>query len=108
MNPLFNQEKTNSFVVKTMNVEGTNSYFIDQVIDGLILNSPCDYPCSTCQPDQPSKCTSCYQTIELNKLQGDTCVSVCSTGKFHNITAGACLNCSSTCLDCVDNANKCT
>ena len=108
VNPLFNQEKTNSFDIKTVNVEGQNVFFIDQVIDGLILNSPCDYPCSTCPADKPSVCLSCYQTTELNKLQGETCVSECSTGKYHNITAGACLNCSNTCLACVDNPNKCT
>ena len=60
VNPLFNQEKTNSFQVKTMNIESTNNYFIDQVTDGLILNAPCDYPCSTCPADKPSICQSCY------------------------------------------------
>lgn len=29
VNPLFNQEKTNSFQVKTMNIEKTSNYFID-------------------------------------------------------------------------------
>lgn len=107
VNPLYNTEKTNSFIVRTMNVEGTNLYFIDQVTDGLILNAPCDYPCSTCPADKPSVCQSCYQTSELNKLQGETCVSVCATGKFYNATNFSCDNCSSTCLSCTDNKNKC-
>jgi hypothetical protein len=109
INPLYNTEKTNSFIVRTLNTDSTgNYYFIDQVTDALILNSPCDYPCSTCSPDKPSQCLSCYQTSELNKLQGDTCVSVCSTGKFYNSTNFSCDNCSSSCLSCVDNKNKCT
>ena len=109
VNPLYNTENTNSFIVRTFNSDSTGSfYFIDQVTDGLILNSPCDYPCSTCSPTQPSKCLSCYQTSELNKLQGDTCVSVCSTGKFYNSTNYSCDNCSNSCLACVDNKSKCT
>lgn len=92
-----------------MNVENRNVYyFIDQVTEGLILNAPCDYPCSTCPVDKPSVCLSCYQTTELNKLQGETCVAACSTGRFFNSTSYICQNCSSSCLACVDNKDKCT
>jgi hypothetical protein len=60
VNPLYNTEKTNSFIVRTLNMENGTNYFIDQVTDGLILNSPCDYPCQSCQTGKPSVCTSCY------------------------------------------------
>ena len=61
VNPLFNTEKTNSFIIRTMNVVGASQFYeIDQVAEGLILNSPCDYPCNTCVPNKPSICTSCY------------------------------------------------
>lgn len=72
------------------------------------MNAPCDYPCATCAPNQPSVCQSCYQTSILNKLQGQTCVSTCANGKFYNATNYSCDNCSSTCLTCAGNANRCT
>lgn len=34
-------------------------------------------------------------------------MSVCSTGKFYNSTTFTCDNCSSSCLACVDNKDKC-
>ena len=59
-------------------------YYVDQVIDGLVLNSPCDYPCATCNAANPSNCTSCYPANTLNKLQGGTCVQECSGGKYYS------------------------
>ncbi len=86
----------------------TSFYYIDQVTDGLIINSLCDYPCNTCTTGQRSNCTSCFTTISLNKLQGGTCVEECSTGKFFNTRTRVCEECSYPCLGCTGSATNCS
>ena len=85
-NPLANTV-TDSFVIQTFNQPTTSTtvyYFIDWIVSGLSLNSACNYPCRTCDKDDPSSCTSCYSSGTLNKLQDNTCVTTCSLGKFFN------------------------
>lgn len=102
-NPVF-AEQTDSFIIKTLT---TDSYQIDAIDSGLVLNNYCDYPCLTCKDEDPSDCLSCFST-GLNKLQGGTCVSECATGKFHNTGTGACEDCDSSCLDCEGSTTTCT
>lgn len=73
----------------------------------MTLNSNCDYPCKTCIVGLTSNCTSCYSDSTLNKLQGGTCVSDCSIGKFFNSATGACEVCDSNCLACSGKATNC-
>lgn len=106
-NPIYS-DATDSFIVKTMNIESSTYYYIDQVTSGLVLNSPCDYPCKSCLTTSTSNCTACYSTGDLNKLQGGTCVATCATGKFYNSKTGACEDCTSPCLACSGSATTCT
>lgn len=76
----YTSEQTDSFQMTTFNfVDGTFYYFIDQLQQGLTINSNCNYPCESCPPGQPSICLSCYpETMEIENgrplLQKDTCV----------------------------------
>lgn len=87
-------------------------YYIDKVDQGLTINSLCNYPCKTCPTDQPSTCLSCYTDLQLTDglpfNQLGTCVAQCATSRFYNLETAHCDKCASTCLDCVDRADKCT
>jgi hypothetical protein len=55
-----NNQISDSFKIVTYNFENNVLYLVDQVEKGLETKPPCSYPCKTCKPGEPSKCTSCF------------------------------------------------
>jgi hypothetical protein len=73
-------------------------YKIDEIPDGLSFDFECDFPCLTCEPGNPSSCTSC------NGVQGDIilyesmCYKECPAGTY--LDNFQCELCDETCKTC--------
>ena len=50
---------TSSFDVRTLTYDG---YPMDFISTNITVNFFCEYPCASCDNDNPSRCLSCYQT----------------------------------------------
>lgn len=112
-NPLHN-EKSSSFEVVTFNrFEDEDSsvlYFIDQVIEGLQIDSLCNYPCNECEPTDPDSCLSCFPAPKSDRpyLQINTCLAECSDGRYYDQKTLRCELCDPTCLTCSGSKDICT
>lgn len=49
---------TDSFIISTYEVSGSDNYIIDTVSTGLTLTVNCNYPCKSCSATDSSECTS--------------------------------------------------
>lgn len=109
----FTSDETDSFQMTTFNiVDDQFYYYIDQVINGLTINSKCDYPCKDCLDSDPSHCLSCYKDEGIKNgrpfLQVDTCVERCSSTRYYDAGLDSCQLCNPTCLTCETTKDTCT
>ena len=108
----FTNAKTDSFKVQSFNYgDGTYTYFIDKVEQGLYLSSKCSYPCKDCNIETPDECLSCYSLTTVGDglplLQLGKCVTKCATSRFYNLKTSQCDACDPTCLECDGTATRC-
>lgn len=80
----YNNEASSSFEIVTFSSEEGVLYFIDQVIEGLTVNSLCSYPCKNCLSNDPTHCTSCFLNSPMAFLQENTCLTECSDGLYYD------------------------
>ena len=104
----YNNEASSSFEVVTFNKEDNVLYFVDQIVDGLTVDSQCDYPCNECLSTDRTHCLSCYPNSPVPFLQDTTCLKECSEGRYFDEAQNKCLVCDETCLTCEGSKDRCT
>ena len=53
-------------------------YIIDRVVDNLVPQHLCEYPCATCaSSSERSKCLSCYSTEQAKYFLNNKCLIKC-------------------------------
>ena len=83
-----------------------------------IISMECDFPCKTCDSDNPKQCTSCYTqnnevfdnwslSLHMWYLEESLCLSECPSHTY-NKTLTLCRNCDPLCSECVDLNTTCT
>ena len=78
------------------------TYIIDQDLTTMVPTLACNQPCRTCDANDKSSCTSCYETGSFQYLQSSSCVAACSTGWINKGTF-TCTQCDSVCATCDNN-----
>ena len=66
--------ETSSFKIRTDTSDG---YPMDEISENVTIKFSCDFPCATCQQNQPSTCESCYFTSANRLLYEKQCLSEC-------------------------------
>lgn len=101
-NPVENIE-TNSFKIETYTYD---DYKMDTLFSNMTVNFFCVYPCASCPQDDPTVCTSCYQTASERYFFNDTCSAECPE-TFVETEDLSCTTCESPCVTCDGTPSYC-
>lgn len=74
INPRLKAKNPVSTIVWTAD---NTSHVIDFKESDLFVTASCDYPCGTCHPDDPKKCTSCALDSKYPLFWQGNCVQEC-------------------------------
>ena len=79
---------------------------MDRITNGISINFYCEYPCAECPQEQPSKCSSCYQTSVERFFYENKCLSQCPV-KMVETEDLTCTDCIRPCITCEGSPNYC-
>lgn len=85
----------------------SDSYIIDQKLDGLTISFTCLSPCATCYGDQVT-CLSCQQTSGTLYLLNGKCITTIPSGYAYDKTTNTVVQCNQVCASCLStNKDQC-
>ena len=92
---------TQTFKIETKTRDG---YLMDFMDADLSVNFYCEYPCSLCDLDVPSRCEACYPSAVERYFFEAKCLSECPV-TFVETATNNCTACEAPCLDCESTVN---